>query len=130
MPPSPRRRRAAVPVLVLGLTLAGCTGTPASQPEGSGHSEPGPRANPSAPSASSDLRISLPRDQAAHPRVGEEWWYVVGHVSSGRQRFGYEVQLVGGNYPHALIGITDKVSGEYHTFSAPYSPDQLRASSD
>jgi predicted secreted hydrolase len=35
----------------------------------------------------------LPRDQAAHPQSANEWWYVVGHLRSGRRRFGYEMTI-------------------------------------
>jgi predicted secreted hydrolase len=37
--------------------------------------------------------VHFPADQAAHPANGNEWWYVVGHMRSGAQSFGYEVTI-------------------------------------
>jgi predicted secreted hydrolase len=37
--------------------------------------------------------VHLPADQAAHPGAANEWWYVVGHLTSGRRTFGYEVTV-------------------------------------
>jgi predicted secreted hydrolase len=37
--------------------------------------------------------VRFPADQAAHPRVQNEWWYVVGHLRAGRRTFGYEVTI-------------------------------------
>ncbi len=49
---------------------------------------------------------------------------MVGHLNAGGHRFGYEVQIVGGQTPLASIAITDKTTGAYYTQSANYSPDQ------
>jgi hypothetical protein len=68
--------------------------------------------------------VHLPADQAAHPNAPQEWWYVVGHLNAHGHRFGYEVQIVGGKAPQALIAITDKTTGAYYTQSQNYSPDQ------
>lgn len=68
--------------------------------------------------------VDLPADQAAHPDAQWEWWYVVGHLSAGGHRFGYEVQIAGGPAPEALIAITDQTTGAFYTDSAHYSPDQ------
>jgi predicted secreted hydrolase len=68
--------------------------------------------------------VHLPADQAAHPNVPWEWWYVVGHLNAHGHRFGYEVQISGGQAPQTLIAITDKTTGAYYTQSQSYSPDQ------
>jgi predicted secreted hydrolase len=53
----------------------------------------GPAASAqTAPSTSAPL-VSLPADQAAHPKTHNEWWYVVGHMRSGARTFGYEVTI-------------------------------------
>jgi predicted secreted hydrolase len=72
--------------------------------------------------------VHLPADQAAHPDAPQEWWYVVGHLTAHGHRFGYEVQIVAGATPYALIAITDKTTGQYYTHSQGYSPDQTRFS--
>jgi predicted secreted hydrolase len=36
-------------------------------------------------------RFRFPRDHAAHPEYGTEWWYYTGHLNSGSRRFGYEL---------------------------------------
>jgi predicted secreted hydrolase len=35
--------------------------------------------------------VHLPADQAGHPNVQNEWWYVVGHLHHGKRQFGFEV---------------------------------------
>ncbi len=43
--------------------------------------------------AGSGPLVTLPADQAAHPKTHNEWWYVVGHMRSGARTFGYEVTI-------------------------------------
>jgi predicted secreted hydrolase len=47
----------------------------------------------SSRAAGSGPLVHLPRDQAAHLNEDTEWWYVVGHLKSGKQRFGYEMTI-------------------------------------
>jgi predicted secreted hydrolase len=68
--------------------------------------------------------VELPADQAAHRDLAQEWWYVVGHVKAPGHQFGYEVQIVGGEAPAAVISITDQTTGRFYTDSQTYAPDQ------
>lgn len=43
-------------------------------------------------SASSPL-VHLPADSANHPKMNNEWWYVVGHLRSGTRTFGFETTI-------------------------------------
>jgi predicted secreted hydrolase len=83
---------------------------------------PGPTAKPEFPAF-----VQLPRDQAAHPGVGVEWWYTVGHIASGRHEYGYEVQLVAGGM--AQIGFTDITAGKYASQQHIYAADRVSVSS-
>lgn len=67
-------------VSCLLLIPGGCGGSSA-KPTGAGSGPP-------------TRMISLPRDNAMHPRAHSEWWYVVGHLAdrSGR-RYGFETTL-------------------------------------
>ena len=37
--------------------------------------------------------VNFPADQAAHTKVQNEWWYVVGHLHAGSRSFGYETTI-------------------------------------
>jgi predicted secreted hydrolase len=119
-----RRSTAAIATLAVGAVLAAASwvipATATTGPHPAGTSTPA--AATTAPAF--PTFVHLPADQAAHPTVPWEWWYVVGHLNAHGHRFGYEVQLVGGAAPQALIAITDKTSGAYYTHSQSYSPDQ------
>lgn len=116
-----QRRRSTAAGLALGAVLAGAAlwATPATAKTGS---DPAGTSKPTAPAF--PTFVHLPADQAAHPNVPQEWWYVVGHLNAHGHRFGYEVQIVGGQAPQTLISITDKTTGAYYTQSKSYSPDQ------
>ena len=85
-------------------------------------SRPGPTAKPSFPTF-----VHLPRDQAAHPGAGIEWWYTIGHITSGRHEYGYEVQLVAGGA--AQIGFTDITAGNYASQQHIYAANRVSVSS-
>ncbi|HEX6685388.1 MAG TPA: lipocalin-like domain-containing protein [Candidatus Limnocylindrales bacterium] len=112
------KTKSSMAILALGAVMAGAalSAIPASAQVGSGTAAPPPPAFPTF--------VHLPADQAAHPDVTWEWWYVVGHVNAHGHRFGYEVQIVKGAAPQTFIAITDKTTGEYFTQSHAYSPDQ------
>ncbi|MEB3299177.1 MAG: lipocalin-like domain-containing protein [Candidatus Sericytochromatia bacterium] len=59
--------------------------------------------------------IRLPVDEAVHPRALTEWWYLNGHLSDGRRRYGYEYTLfkVGPLLRWAHIALTDETSGRF-----------------
>jgi predicted secreted hydrolase len=121
-----RRSIAAIATLAFGAVLASAAASaiPATAKTG-----PDP-ANTSKPAAATTAPafptfVHLPADQAAHPNVPWEWWYVVGHVNTHGHRFGYEVQIVGGVAPQTNIAITDKTADAYYTESLSYSPDQV-----
>jgi predicted secreted hydrolase len=119
-----RRSFAAIATLAFGAVLAGAAwwAIPATAKTGPGPAGISTAAATTAPAF--PTFVHLPADQAAHPNVPQEWWYVVGHVNAHGHRFGYEVQIAGGAVPQTLIAITDKTTGEYYTQSRSYSPDQ------
>jgi predicted secreted hydrolase len=49
---------------------------------------------------------------------------VVGHLRAHGHRFGYEVQIVAGQTPEAVISITDQTTGKFYTQSQSYTRDQ------
>lgn len=51
------------------------------------------QAHGTSKSASSSPLVHLPADQAAHAGASNEWWYVVGHLQSGKRTFGFEVTV-------------------------------------
>jgi predicted secreted hydrolase len=112
------------------LILAGC-GTPAQS------------AAPQAGSGPAPL-VHLPRDQAAHPSSANEWWYVVGHLRSDGQRFGYEMTVfrlshlhppgsAAGSPPITLyrtdLAITDQNHKTFHQKISYYFPQSAHMSS-
>lgn len=68
--------------------------------------------------------VHLPADQAAHPNVDQDWWYVVGHLKAHGHMFAYLVQVVDSKAPQTHIAITDETTGAYYTHSYDYTPDQ------
>jgi predicted secreted hydrolase len=119
------RSTAAIAILAFGAVLAAAASwvipaTATTGPHPAGTSTPA--AATTAPAF--PTFVQLPADQAAHPTVPWEWWYVVGHLNAHGHRFGYEVQIVGGVAPQTLLAITDKTTGAYYTHSQSYSPDQ------
>lgn len=120
-----RRSTAAIATLTFGAVLAGVAWwtIPAMA-----KTSPAPADTSKSTAAATapvfPTFVHLPADQAAHPNAPQEWWYVVGHLNAHGHRFGYEVQIVGGRAPQALIAITDKTTGAYYTQSQDYSPDQ------
>jgi predicted secreted hydrolase len=120
-----RRSTAAIATLAFGALLAGAASwvvpaTAKTRPDPAGTSKPADATTaPAFPTF-----VQLPADQAVHPSVDSEWWYVVGHLNAGGHRFGYEVMIGAGPAPYALIAITDKTTGAYYPQSQIYSPDQ------
>ena len=118
------RSIAAIATLAFGAVLAAASwaipATATTSPHPAGTSKP--TAATTAPAF--PTFVHLPADQAAHPNTPWEWWYAVGHLNAHGHRFGYEVQIVGGQAPQTLIAITDKMTGAYYTQSQSYSPDQ------
>ena len=120
-----RRSTVAITALAFGAVLAGAAlrAVPATAKTGADAAGiTTPVAATTAPAF--PTFVHLPADQAAHPNTPWEWWYVVGHLSAHGHRFGYEVQIVGGQAPHTLIAITDQTTGAYYTQSQNFPPDQ------
>jgi predicted secreted hydrolase len=111
----------ALATLAIGLPLASAAADRRHHTASATSSPPGPAAKPGFPTF-----VQLPRDQARHQGAGVEWWYTVGHISSGRHTYGYEVQLVAGNV--AQIGFADISSGKYASQQYLYTPDQISVS--
>jgi len=111
--------------LLGAVLLAGCGATSSAQTTVS-HTSP---------------LVHLPADQASHPRVQTEWWYVVGHMRSGNRTFGYEVTLFkfsrirppGFNSPVTLyrtdVAITDEANKRFYQRITPYFPQSAHLSS-
>jgi predicted secreted hydrolase len=84
--------------------------------------------------------VHLPADQANHPAVNNEWWYVVGHLHAGARTFGYEVttfrlasvQPPGVPVPVTVyrtdVAITDEVAHRFHHQVTYYFPDSAKLS--
>ncbi len=87
-----------------------------------------------SPSAAPAPLVHLPADQAAHSNVKNEWWYVVGHLRSGRRTFGYEMTIfkfIGVKPPgfnstlsifRTDIAITDENGHRFYHEITPYFP--------
>lgn len=110
-----------VPAIVVGaVALAGCSGgapilanVPAPVP-----SQPAPTPRPSA--AVDPQPIMLPRDDGAHDRL-TEWWYYTGHLRAANgRRFGFEYVIFRaerGTFPTSWVShlaITDEGEGRFH----------------
>lgn len=89
--------------------------------------------------------MHLPADQAGHPSVANEWWYVVGHLRAGSRTFGFEatafrfshVQLPGsptGGLASTLyrtdVAITDENNHRFHQKITYYFPQSASVSPD
>lgn len=84
--------------------------------------------------------VRLPADQAAHPHVHNEWWYVVGHLKSGRRTFGYELTIFkftnirppGFSTPLSLyrtdVALTDEQGKRFYHHLTPYFPNSATVS--
>lgn len=120
-----RRRSIAIAALTFGAVLAGMAtwAIPAmakTSPDPATQGAPSGATTPAFPTF-----VHLPADQAAHPNVDQDWWYVVGHVNAGGHRFGYLVQIVDSKVSETNIAITDETTGDYYTQSLDYTPDQV-----
>jgi predicted secreted hydrolase len=85
--------------------------------------------------------VHFPADQAAHPNTHNEWWYVVGHMKSGKRTFGYEVTIFKfldvkpPGFSSAVsvyrtdIAITDENSKTFHQKVTYYFPQSANLSS-
>ena len=71
--------------------------------------------------------VHLPSDQAAHPGAAIEWWYVVGHLSAGGHRYGFEVQLT--SVGVSQIAITNVTAGRYFSQQTVARPGNFSVSS-
>jgi predicted secreted hydrolase len=105
-------------VLLLALVLAGCTGPILAAP---------PAAHPTTPPAPTavsrppdPIPIELPRDDAAHDRL-TEWWYYTGHLlADDGRRFGFEFVIFRaerGGLPVSWashLALTDESAGAFH----------------
>lgn len=115
--------RAAIAMCV-ALLVAGC---------GSAQSASPPRRSVSP-------LVRLPADQANHPKVANEWWYVVGHVRSGTHTFGYETTIFrfshvtppGFTTPVTLyrtdVAITDETGKRFHQLVTYHFPQDANLS--
>ncbi|TDD31863.1 hypothetical protein E1287_24870 [Actinomadura sp. KC06] len=75
--------------------------------------------------------VHLPADQASDADVAYEWWYVVGHVRTGRRWFGYKVTINRSSAgPEVHAAITDETAGKHHGFVGRYEPDRASFSTD
>jgi predicted secreted hydrolase len=111
--------------VTLSAALAGTVASltpPATARTSAGQPTAGEAATATAPAF--PTFVQLPQDQAAHPDAPQEWWYVVGHLKARGHKFGYEVQIVGGQSPAAVISISDQTTGRYYTQSQSYPHDQ------
>ena len=106
------RRGPLATICSVVLLLAACTGGPIlANPPASLNPEP---AAPPGPVAVSDpVPIRLPRDDAAHQRL-TEWWYYTGNLrdATGR-RFGFELTFF-------RVGIQPRLAG-----GSPWDIDDL-----
>ena len=96
--------------------------------------------NRSAGQSDTTPLVHFPEDQASHPHVANEWWYVVGHVRAGRRTFGYEVTIFKFNHvqpqgfsaPVSLfrtdVAITDEASGRFLHHITYYFPQSATLS--
>jgi predicted secreted hydrolase len=76
-------------------------------------------ASPTGPPASDPQPVVFPRDEGAHDRL-TEWWYYTGHlVGSGGSRFGFEFVIFRaerGGFPVSWashLALTDEVKGTF-----------------
>ncbi|GGN44841.1 putative secreted hydrolase [Actinoplanes campanulatus] len=71
----------------------------------------------------------LPGDLAAHPGIGWEGWYFVGHLCAGPHQFAYQVAFtVGKNTAETNIAVTDLNTGAFHQKWSSFPLDQVSAS--
>jgi predicted secreted hydrolase len=71
----------------------------------------------------------LPGDLAAHPGIGWEAWYFVGHLCAGPHRFAYQIALtVGATGAETNIAVTDLSTGAFHQKWTAFPLDQVSAS--
>ena len=115
-------------VVIIGVLAASAAGLPlvggAAAQAGAAPallSRPGPTADPGFPTF-----VKLPADQAAHPNAKGEWWYTVGHLSAGRHKYGYEVELTAGGLTQ--IALTDVTAGRYASQQTQYHSGQFSVS--
>jgi predicted secreted hydrolase len=84
--------------------------------------EPKPAPGPST--------ITLPADQANHPGVDTEWWFLIGTLKSGDRVFGVEVNIA--RFANALaqsyVKITDVSGGKNHAEVLNYPISVLKTS--
>ncbi len=75
--------------------------------------------------------VHLPADQASDPHAAYEWWYIVGHINTGRRWFGYEVTINRSSAgPEVHAAITDEIAGTHRGLVERYEPDQATFSTD
>ncbi len=98
------------------------------------------RAAPKNDAAAGASLVHFPSDQANHPAVHNEWWYVVGHLKSGRRTFGFEVTLFRfaklrlPGFPTAVsifradVAITDESRHQFRQHVSYYFPESASMS--
>ena len=115
------RRRPLLPSLlavVLAVVLAACSGPILANPP---VAHPRPTAGPSLPPRPADPQpVVFPRDDGAHDRL-TEWWYYTGHLtdaSGGRWGFEFVVfRAERGSFPvtwASHLALTDESGGQFH----------------
>jgi predicted secreted hydrolase len=94
---------------------ASCTFSPA---------KPTPAPGPST--------IKLPADQANHPDVDTEWWFLIGTVKSGDRTFGVEVNIA--RFANAIaqsyVKIADVNGGKNYAEVLAYPMSELKAAAN
>ena len=120
--PARLRRLPVVGVAVLLLSaplLAGCGTAPVLANPPAAH--PSPPAATAVPSHGPDpLPVELPRDDGAHDRL-TEWWYYTGHLhAADGRRFGFEFVIFRaerGGFPvtwASHLAVTDETGNAFH----------------
>ena len=73
------------------------------------------QGSPKVRSSGAKAPIRLPVDETAHPRALTEWWYLNGHLTDGKRRYGFEYTLfkVGPLLRWAHVALTEESAGRF-----------------
>ena len=115
----PERLKRALPPLVAGVLLIGCSASGAILANPTPLRPEIPTAAPTPTRPADPLPIQLPADDGAHDRLSE-WWYYTGHLQAddGR-RFGFEFVMFRaerGDFPvgwASHLALTDESGGTF-----------------
>ncbi|MEB3238283.1 MAG: lipocalin-like domain-containing protein [Candidatus Sericytochromatia bacterium] len=79
------------------------------------------RVAPKVRAVAAKAPIRLPVDETAHPRALTEWWYLNGHLTDGKRRYGFEYTLfkVGPLLRWAHVALTEESSGRFRYLREP-----------